>query len=91
MILGVGHNMYYSEKNHLSTPISFFVVLIIIIIVLWFIESIAGSNVYNNGICRNCGGHYVFQNAVGHYHSTNYAYKCDKCGNLIEVNTYYKE
>ena len=80
----------YREKST-SGNLGFIGICIVVIIILWIIESIAGSDVYNNGICRNCGGHYVFQNAVGHRSFTNYAYKCDKCGNLIEINTYYKE
>ena len=82
--------MFYNDR-HQPTPWSFIVICIVILIILWFIESIAGSNIYNNGICKNCGGHYIFQNAVGHHSFTDYVYKCDKCGNLIEINTYYKE
>lgn len=81
--------MYYNNKD--KSTLSFISILIIIIIIFWFLESIVGANTYNNGICKNCGGHYEFQNAVGHHAVTDYVYKCDKCGNLIEINTYYKE
>ena len=79
----------YGDRRNFSW--GYIGLLILIIIVLWFIESIIGADKYNNGICRNCGGTYVFQNAVGHHAITDYVYKCDKCGNLIEINTYYKE
>lgn len=42
---------------------------------------------YNNGVCKVCGGHYEYQQAVGHYYFTDYIYKCDKCGNVIEVGS----
>ena len=39
---------------------------------------------WNNGKCE-CGGNWVYEQAVGHYHSTAYIYKCDSCGTLIEL------
>lgn len=80
---------YYRSNNHGSTPWQFIVLLLILMVVVWFVESCSSSNNYNNGVCRICGGHYEFQNAVGHKYSTDYIYKCDKCGNLIETNSYY--
>lgn len=38
-----------------------------------------------------CGGHWEYQQAVGHQASTSYIYKCDKCGNIVEFDNYYKE
>lgn len=41
---------------------------------------------YNNGVCTQCGGHYVLKdiemskNNVNHYY-----YICDNCGHLIET------
>lgn len=69
----------------------FALILIGIIIVLLIIDSIHSTSVYNDGNCKNCGGHYVFQTAIGHNYTTSYIYKCDKCGNLIEVSDYYGE
>ena len=66
-------------------------ILIGTIIVLLIINGIDATLSYNNGSCKNCGGHYVFQTAVGHQYSTSYIYKCDKCGDLIEVTEYYGE
>lgn len=39
---------------------------------------------YNNGIHEGCGGHWVYETAVGHRYSTNFVYYCDKCGMTIE-------
>ena len=46
---------------------------------------------YNGGICTECGGHYVYQQSVGHAYSTDYVYICDKCGSMIELETYRAE
>jgi hypothetical protein len=34
---------------------------------------------WNNGY-HSCGGKWVYEQAVGHRYSTDYIYKCDKCG-----------
>lgn len=39
---------------------------------------------WNNGYCE-CGGHWVYEQAVGHRMRTSYIYKCDKCGKILEV------
>jgi len=39
---------------------------------------------WNNGYCE-CGGHFEYEQAVGHQYSTSYIYKCDSCGKHIEV------
>lgn len=46
------------------------------------------KNFYNG--CQ-CGGHWEYQQAVGHQVYTGYIYKCDKCGDIIESDKYYKE
>ena len=45
--------------------------------------------IWNDGVCSECGGTYVYQQAVGHHCDTGYIYICDNCGKLIEVDTYY--
>ena len=40
---------------------------------------------YNNGVCQKCGGHLEYEQAVGHQYYTSYIYKCDKCGDRIEL------
>ncbi len=39
---------------------------------------------WNNGYCE-CGGHYVYEQAVGHQNFTSYIYECDSCGRHIEL------
>ena len=83
--------MRYFAENHNSTIIQVIIGCIIVALVIWFIDAIISSNTYNNGICKICGGTYEFQNAVGHQFTTDYIYKCNQCGDLIEINTYYKD
>lgn len=45
---------------------------------------------YNGGVCK-CGGNYVYQQAIAHYYDTDYIYICDKCGSMIELETYRAE
>ncbi len=42
---------------------------------------------YNGGVCK-CGGNYVYQQAVAHWDDTDYIYICDKCGDMVELDTY---
>ena len=81
--------MRYYKSEYERPPWQFIILLFLIMFVIWFVTSCNSSNTYNNGICRECGGHYVFQNAVGHKYETNYIYVCDTCGKLIEINQYY--
>lgn len=64
-------------------------ILIILLIIVAFLEDVASNSLYNNGVCTECGGHYIYQQAVGHRYETNYIYQCDKCGKLIEINSIY--
>ena len=70
-------------------PWQFIALLILLLIIVLFIESCASNDIYNNGICKICGGNYEFYQAVGHQYFTKYLYECDKCGNIIEVNQHY--
>lgn len=40
---------------------------------------------YNNGICTECGGDYVFVSAAKSSHYTYYYYQCNNCGKIIEL------
>ena len=65
------------------------IVIIILIIGVFICKSCDGIK-YNNGICK-CGGHYEYQQAVGHRLGTTYIYRCDKCGDIIELTDYINE
>ena len=45
--------------------------------------------IYNNGIHKGCGGHWVYETAIGHQYTTSYIYQCDKCGITIEISEKY--
>ena len=42
------------------------------------------KGIWNDGYCE-CGGHWIYEQAVGHRVTTTYIYRCDKCGKIIEV------
>lgn len=44
------------------------------------------DNAYNDGIHRDCGGHWIYQQAVSHKYKTDFLFKCDKCGKLEEFD-----
>ena len=72
-------------------PIVFCICLVVtvVIAVVWYkADKNAAIERYNNGICHDCGGEYKYDQAVGHYFDTTYIYKCDKCGNIVELNEY---
>ena len=67
--------------------------IVVFVIVCLFCRSctrIHDENAWNNGVC-SCGGKYEYQQAVGHYYSTDYIYKCNKCGDIIELSKLQKE
>ncbi len=66
-------------------------ILILILIVVLIISRACSAVRYNNGICQLCGGHYVYQQAVGHNYTTDYIYRCDKCGHVIEVDNVFPD
>ena len=54
-----------------------------------FIGIRMSNNAWNNGICKECGGTYIYQGEEYHkYHEITVAgayyhvYKCDTCGNI---------
>lgn len=77
------------ERN--SYLVSFVIVALLVafILITQTCSMAASRRVYNNGIHKNCGGHWVYESAVGHYYSTNYIYHCDKCGTVHEFKEKY--
>lgn len=64
--------------------------LVVIVVVCCTCNAKHDENLWNNGYCP-CGGHYKYEQAVGHRYNTSYIYRCDKCGNLIEIDSYEPE
>ena len=79
--------MRFSKK---SLVFLLFPVVIAILVAIILFTDIASFNEYNNGICRDCGGNFIYQTAVGHQNSTRYIYICDNCGKLVETPVYHK-
>lgn len=44
----------------------------------------ADTNKWNEGIHKNCGGYWQYEQAIGHMYITEYVYCCDKCGTRTE-------
>lgn len=64
-------------------------ILVLLLIVLIIISQACSAFRYNSGVCKICGGHYVYQQAVGHRYTTAYIYRCNKCGHIIEVDNVF--
>lgn len=64
-------------------------IVILFLFLLHSCSSILSATTYNNGIHEGCGGHWVYETAVGHQYTTSYIYHCDKCGITIELNDRY--
>ena len=65
------------------------VILIFIMFLIYSCNATASAYTYNNGIHEGCGGHWVYESAVGHYYTTNFIYHCDKCGMTVELSEKY--
>ena len=70
------------------------IVAIIGIMTLFEIKSAEyQEEIWNNGICENCGGHYHLVTAYtkGEYGQvTYYVYECDECGNKLKLKNLCK-
>ena len=52
---------------------------------LFGMESCTTKERWNNGCCDECGGKWVYEQAVGHQYTTQYLYHCEDCGNVIAI------
>lgn len=70
-----------------------FFTLLIFGFAIWFLVSLFlyekenDKGKWNGGYCP-CGNKWEFYQAVGHYSSTTYLYKCPNCGAVIELFEY---
>ena len=63
--------------------------IIIVFVVVMLVGAVRCSTTmdkrnWNNGYCE-CGGHWEYEQSVGHQYRTSYVFKCDKCGKHIEI------
>lgn len=63
------------------------IILLIIAIVIGcvIVGETHDNKLWNNGHCPECGSEWEYEQAVGHYYSTQYIYVCNKCGRRIEI------
>lgn len=73
------------DSDWTETGIRLLIIAILLVIV--FICICCQNNEYNNGVHKGCGGHLVYQQAVGHKYQTSYIFKCDKCGEILEFDS----
>lgn len=66
------------------------VLLVVLVVALVSCGRNKDTAVWNNGYCT-CGGHWRYEQAVGHQYGTSYIYKCDKCGSRVEIDRYEEE
>lgn len=81
---------HYTDKEVFCEVASFIIIFVLVTIFVILLETDIIPDEYNNGICLECGGNYEFLTIIGHQHSNDYIYKCDKCGNIIEEPSYHK-
>lgn len=80
-------NEYKSELIFIGLLILMFLFLIVGTLA----EKKIDKKIYNNGVCTECGGNYVFSGAAHVKNSDDiYYYTCDKCGHTIRVNRIMK-
>lgn len=78
-------------KALLEGMIGLLVTLIIVFSIVYIgfkFDKRADQKKYNGGICPRCGGNYIYEQAVTHLYDTDYVYICDKCGDMIELESY---
>ena len=59
-------------------------IVVFVTAVLLLVAPQIANNKYNEGICRNCGGHLELFDIVGTRTSPIYYYKCDSCGYMMQ-------
>ena len=75
------------DRDTVATIVFDIVCIIGLIAIIVFAVKCSNNNVvsaWNNGYCE-CGGHWVYEQAVGHAYRTSYIYRCDECGKTLEV------
>ena len=81
--------MRYGNETELKADIVMLIICIIAIFIIYSCGAIMSATTYNDGIHEGCGGHWVYETAIGHQYTTSYIYHCDKCGITVELNNKY--
>lgn len=61
-------------------------IIIVIIVCVCLLDKKKDEKNYNNGICTECGGDYIFSSAAHVLGGDNYYYTCNKCGHTIKTD-----
>ena len=56
---------------------------------MYHVNDVANDYVWNNGICTECEGKMEFTSASHTKYNNRYYYKCNDCGNVIELDHLY--
>ena len=76
-------------KEFISYYGGLFVLLTVLVaglfLILFGMESCTTRERWNSGHCDECGGEWVYEQAIGHQYSTTYLYHCKDCDNTIEI------
>ena len=81
--------MGYRDNIEIKGNIIILIICVIIIFMMNACEATLSEKTYNNGIHEGCGGHWVYETAIGHRYSTYFIYDCDKCGTVVELSEKY--
>ena len=68
--------------------IGLFAIIVGIVFLGATVEKQRNEEIYNDGVCTNCGGHYKFVSAAKTRSTTTttyYYYQCDNCEKIIEL------
>ena len=86
--------MYNERKLEIRITIIAIIIAVAVILSIYgmlvLIEHVEDSRAYGDGVCKTCGGNYIYQYVVGYYLGTKYIYACDRCGHIIELNYWQK-
>ena len=81
--------MRYRNDTEIKADIIMLIICIIAIFTIHSCGAIMSATTYNDGVHKGCGGHWVYETAIGHQYTTSYIYHCDKCGITVELNDRY--
>ena len=81
--------MRYKTDTEIKGTIIIIIICLIIMFIMHSCGVVLSEKTYNNGIHEGCGGHWVYETAVGHRYTTNFIYQCDKCGITVELDKKY--
>lgn len=66
-------------------------VVILLLVIVHMLAYHHDTTTWNNGCHASDGGKWEYQQMVGHKSNTYYAYKCSKCGKIVEFLDYRQE